>query len=66
MNEFKVNNPHDVERWCSKVISPRAFWLHNKIGGKGWVLSNKGAVGWHLQLADKKQALMAILRFSDK
>jgi hypothetical protein len=36
--EFKTKNYHEVEAWCMKNIGPRMYYLHNQIGGQGWVI----------------------------
>ena len=45
MTEFAVGIPvqHVVE-YLAENISPRKYWLHNKIGGVGWSVS-RGRLG---------------------
>lgn len=65
MKILPVKNLTKTEDWCSKIIGPRTYWLHNKLGGAGWRIINRGS-GWELELQDEKQALLAILKFSDQ
>ena len=65
VKEFKVNNPVAVEHWCSRIISPRSYYLHNKFGGRGWTMFRTGPA-WTLRIDNDKQALLAVLKFSDQ
>jgi len=64
MKTLPVVDLWKTEAWCSKIISRRTYWLHNKLGGKGWKIIRRNSV-WELELLDEKQALLAILKFSD-
>lgn len=64
MIEFKVPNLPRAEIWCTKHVGPRLYYIHNKIGGKGWRIMRKdGAV--MLCLEDDKKAIIAMLTLSD-
>lgn len=65
MITIPVNNFRAVELWCTRIIGPRSYWLHNKVGGRGWELKLEQG-RWNLRLEDDKQATMAILKFSDQ
>ena len=62
--KFKTKNYHEVEAWCMKNIGPRMYYLHNQIGGQGWVIK-RAALGAPATVAieDGHRALMAILMF---
>lgn len=32
----------DIEILCTHKISPRSFYIHNKLGGKGWAIYKSG------------------------
>jgi hypothetical protein len=31
---------------CEKYISPRQYWLHNRVGGAGWEVTHSSAGGF--------------------
>jgi hypothetical protein len=62
--------------WCAKFISPRKYWLHNRMGGEGWYIEwedklvltiedEKTAI-LVLTIEDEKTAILAILKFGDQ
>lgn len=61
---MKVKEFNKTASWCSKIISPQAYYLHNKVGGKGWQM-RRTIDGWELTIDNKSQALLAILKFSE-
>lgn len=57
------------EQWLAKNVGPRMFYLHNSIGGQGWVAKNQWdpemiCKRWYLTLEDEKLATFFILKFS--
>lgn len=36
-----------TEKWCSKNISKRTYWLHNRIGGPGWEIRGTTSSIWN-------------------
>jgi hypothetical protein len=61
---IKINDPRVVEAYCVKNIGPRLFYIHNRIGGEGWIIKKQG-LDHTLTIADEKKALFAILQLSD-
>jgi len=53
------------EQWIMKNIGPRMFYLHNAMGGQGWVIKrNYKKRTWELTLEDEKLATYFIIKFS--
>ena len=56
MNSIRILT-HDqfamAVKYCENYISPRQYWLHNKVGGDGWYLYLNN-IGWYLQVTDTK------------
>ena len=57
------------EQWLMKNVGPRMFYLHNSIGGQGWVVKNQWDPGmvskkWYLTLEDEKLATFFAIKFS--
>lgn len=43
MTEIEINKPMvNVAELLSKHLSPRKFWLHNRVGGAGWDVRRLG------------------------
>lgn len=63
--DIKRTSEMEIINWCSKYISPREYWLHNRVGGEGWRLL-KFKQARQLIIEDDKLGLMVILRFGDK
>lgn len=63
MKEFKINKPREVEAWCLRYIGPRMFYLHNKIGGQGWVIKHPQSANARIIIEDDNHALMAMIKF---
>ncbi len=62
MNEIIISDVGKTEAWCMKHIGPRLFYLHNRIGGTGWVIDrHKEKI--ILRVQDKNQYLMALIKF---
>jgi hypothetical protein len=60
MIEFKVPNVGKTEAWCMKHIGPRLYYIHDRIGGKGWrIMRRQDEI--LLSLEDDKKATMAML-----
>ena len=65
MLEFKISVSRFAEAWCLKNIGPRMYYIHNKIGGRGWRIMMKDRQ-LYLCIEDDKKALMAMLAIGDK
>jgi hypothetical protein len=61
---IKINDPRTAEAYCVKNIGPRLFYIHNRIGGEGWIIKKQG-MGHTLTIVDEKKAIFAILQLSD-
>lgn len=73
---LKFFNSHH-EAWCLKHIGPRMHYLHNSIGGEGWIakrkqldlfVNDKGysdlkEMGWALTFEDDRYATWFRLTF---
>jgi hypothetical protein len=35
---------------CEQYISPRQYWLHDRVGGNGWEVSHRSAGGFQAVL----------------
>lgn len=70
----KIPLPHNTltgeqEQWLAKNVGPRMHYLHNSIGGQGWIAKrewNPGMVNqhWYLTLEDDKLATFFAIKFS--
>lgn len=71
---IKIPLPHNTltseqEQWLAKNIGPRLHYLHNSIGGQGWIAKNEWEPSmvqkrWYLTLEDDKLASFFIIKFS--
>lgn len=60
-----------AEQWLAKNVGPRLHYLHNSIGGEGWImkLTNVSPDGlsyerqWKLTLEDERFASWFLLQF---
>jgi hypothetical protein len=53
-----------VTEWCVKHISPRAFYIHTKYGGKGWQFKRQSqSWAWDLEIEDAEKATLIMLKF---
>lgn len=58
------------EQWLAKNIGPRMHYLHNSIGGQGWIAKQKynelyNESGWFLTFEDERYASFFILMFPE-
>lgn len=70
----KIPLPHNTltgeqEQWLAKNIGPRLHYLHNSIGGEGWIAKNEWEPSmvqkrWYLTLEDDKLATFFAIKFS--
>jgi len=59
----------EEEQWLTKNVGPRMHYLHNSIGGQGWLVKFEWDPGliskkWYLTLEDDKLATFFRLKFS--
>lgn len=63
------NRPNgEEESWLAKNIGPRMFYLHNAIGGQGWIAryewtANVVSREWVLTLEDERYASFFLIKF---
>lgn len=58
------------EQWLAKNIGPRLHYLHNSIGGEGWIAKRQykpGMVGmyWNLTFENESFASFFAIKFSE-
>lgn len=63
-NEFNG----EQESWLAKNVGPRLHYLHNSIGGQGWIAKYGWSEGvthkyWTLTLEDERYASFFLLMF---
>ena len=66
MTKIKISSIASASAWCSKFISPRGYWLHNRLGGEGWYIEIEWKDKSVLTIEDEKTAILAILKFGDQ
>jgi len=59
----------DQEQWLTKNVGPRMHYLHNSIGGQGWLVKNEWEPSmvqkrWYLTLEDERLATFFAIKFS--
>jgi hypothetical protein len=59
----------EQEQWIVKNIGPRMHYLHNSIGGLGWIVKKQfkpGMAGtyWELTLENDSYATFFVIKFS--
>lgn len=59
----------EQHHWLCKNIGPRLHYLHNSIGGQGWIAKKEWDPGmvnqrWYLTLEDDKMATYFTIMFS--
>jgi hypothetical protein len=64
-----TNLTGEQELWLSKNVGPRLHYLHNSIGGEGWIAKIEWDPGmvvkkWYLTLEDDKLATFFTIKFS--
>jgi hypothetical protein len=58
------------EKWLIKNVGPRMFYIHNSIGGQGWIAKRQSysrysePSTWTLTLEDDKLATFFVIKFS--
>lgn len=60
----------EQEQWLAKNIGPRLHYIHNSIGGQGWLAKYKWLPGmvsrrWTLTFEDDRYATFFALKFSE-
>jgi hypothetical protein len=71
---IKIPLPHNTftgeqEQWLAHNVGPRMHYLHNSIGGQGWLVKNEWEPSmvqkrWYLTLEDDKLATFFTIKFS--
>jgi hypothetical protein len=66
---LKSNLTSEQEMWLAKNVGPRLHYLHNSIGGQGWIANYEWTSGvvqrkWYLTLQDDKLATFFAIKFS--
>ena len=51
---------------CEEYISPREYWLHNRVGGTGWEVSHSSAGGFRTTLKVQDESLATFIRLKLK
>jgi hypothetical protein len=61
---IKLNNRlgWEEEQWLAKNIGPRLHYLHNSIGGQGWIARHDSRQ-WTLSLEDERFASFFLIKF---
>lgn len=59
----------EQEQWLAKNVGPRLHYLHNSVGGQGWIVKNEWEPSmvqkrWYLTLEDDRYATLFTLMFS--
>lgn len=58
----------EQQQWLAKNVGPRLFYLHDKVGGEGWIARyvwSEGVVHkyWSLTLEDERYASFFLIKF---
>ena len=66
---LKSNLTSEQEQWLAKNVGPRMHYLHNSIGGQGWIVKNEWEPSmvqkrWYLTLEDDRLATFFTIKFS--
>jgi len=71
---IKIPLPHNTltgeqEQWLAKNVGPRMHYLHNSIGGQGWIVKNEWEPSMvqkrlYLTLEDDRLATFFAIKFS--
>ena len=59
----------EQEQWLARNIGPRMHYLHNSIGGQGWIAKHEWEPSmvskrWYLTLEDDRYATFFTIMFS--
>jgi hypothetical protein len=59
----------EEEQWLAQNVGPRMHYLHNSIGGQGWLVKNEWEPSlvqkrWYLTLEDERLATFFAIKFS--
>ena len=62
------NLTSEQEHWLAKNVGPRLHYLHNSIGGEGWIVKKNYKPGmvsvyWQLTLEDDRYATFFLINF---
>ena len=66
--QLKQGLKPDEEQWLAKNIGPRMHYIHNSIGGQGWIAKKEWEPGmvkqyWILTFEDDRYAPFFLLKF---
>lgn len=58
----------EEEQWLARNIGPRMHYIHNSIGGQGWIAKQEWNPGmsskyWNLTFEDERYASFFLLKF---
>ena len=58
----------EEQKWLDKHIGPRLHYIHNSIGGQGWIAKKEWEPGmvkqyWTLTFEDERYASFFLLKF---
>lgn len=59
----------EQEQWLATNVGPRMHYLHNSIGGQGWIVKHEWepemrTKRWYLTLEDERLATFFAIKFS--
>ena len=52
---------NSVIECCEEYISPRQYWLHNRVGGTGWEVTHSSAGRFHAVLKVKDDSVATFI-----
>ena len=66
--KLKNSLKFEEEQWLAKNIGPRMHYIHNSIGGQGWIAKHEWKPGmvskyWTLTFEDERYASFFLLNF---
>ena len=51
---------YDIEQYCVKNIAPRRYYLHNAVGGTGWMLHQSQRNDWYIQCSEQHAIIIKL------
>ena len=49
-----------IERYCHDNIAPRRYYLHNAVGGTGWMIHQSQRKDWYLQVSEQHAIIIRL------